>query len=413
MNNNIEIMAPVGSFESLHAAINAGVNSIYFGIEQLNMRAKSSNNFTINDLIKIVDICNKNKIKSYLTVNTIIYDHDINIMKKIVDTAKKSGITAIIASDQSVINYTRSVDIELHISTQLNVSNFETVKFYAKFADVIVLARELSLKQIAYITKKIKEENIKGPSNKLLQIEIFVHGALCMAISGKCYLSLHEQNSSANRGACLQTCRKAYSVKEKESGYELEIDNEYIMSPKDLSTIYFVDKIIESGVTILKIEGRARPPEYVKTVTECYKEAVNAVFEGNYTEEKIKIWETRLKTVFNRDFWDGYYLGRKLGEWSNRYGSQATKRKTYIGKGTNYFAKIGIGEFFIQAGELKIGDEILITGTTTGVIKMIVKELRFDGKKTDKVLKKQTISMPVPKKIRRSDKLYKLIDCKV
>ena len=402
-------MAPVGSYESLMAAIQAGADSVYFGVEQLNMRAKSTNNFTTEDLQNIVKICNEHKIKSYLVVNTIIYDHDIRLMKQLVDIAKASGVTAIIASDQAVINYAFSQGVELHISTQVNVSNIETLKFYAHFADVMVLARELSLKQVAKITEAIEKEQIKGPSGKLIRVEIFAHGALCMAVSGKCYLSLHEQNSSANRGACLQTCRKSYIVTEKETGYELEIDNEYIMSPKDLSTIGFVDKILKAGVKVFKIEGRARPPEYVKTVSECYNEAISAVIEGNYTREKIEGWEKRLTTVFNRGFWDGYYLGRKLGEWSKDYGSKATKTKEFLGKGTNYFSKLKVAEFQLQAGNLKVGDEILITGPTTGVIQTTVKEIRVDLKNTEAAHKGQTISVPVAEKVRRADKLYKLV----
>jgi len=409
---DIEIMAPVGSFESLAAAVQAKADSVYFGIEQLNMRAKSSNNFTTEDLKKIVNICNENNIKSYLTVNTIIYDHDVNIMKEIVNTAKGSGVSAIIVSDQSVMNYAKSIGLEVHISTQLNVSNVETVKFYANFADVMVLARELSLKQVKHISKAIEEEQIKGPSGNLIQLEIFAHGALCMAVSGKCYLSLHEQNSSANRGACLQTCRKEYIVTEKETGFQLEIDNEYIMSPKDLSTIDFVDKVLDAGVKVFKIEGRARPAEYVKIVTESYRDAVNSVYEETYTKEKIEGWITQLSTVFNRGFWDGYYLGRKLGEWSKDYGSKATKQKIFIGKASNYFAKIGIGEFKVQTGSLKIGDEILISGPTTGVIQSTVKELRFDEKPTEEVTKGQVFSMPVDEKVRRADKLYKVVDVK-
>jgi len=407
---DIELMAPVGTYESLMAAIQGGANSVYFGIEQLNMRAKSTNNFTTDDLKKIVEISKKHNIKTYLTVNTILYDHDLVLMKEIVNIAKQSGITAIIASDQAVINYAASINVEVHISTQLNVSNIETLKFYSHFADVMVLARELSLKQVAYITETIEKEQIKGPSGKLIRIEIFSHGALCMAVSGKCYLSLHEQNSSANRGACLQTCRKAYVVTEKESGFELEVDNEYIMSPKDLCTIGFVDKIINSGVTVLKIEGRARPAEYVKTVCESYNQAIDAYFEGTYTSEKIKKWENKLATVFNRGFWDGYYLGRKIGEWSKDYGSKATKTKEYIGKSTNYFNKINVAEFLIQAGNLKIGDEILITGPTTGVIQTTVKEMRVDLKNTDEATKGESISIPISEKVRRADKLYKIIE---
>jgi putative protease len=404
----IEIMAPVGSFESLAAAVQAGADSVYFGIEQLNMRAKSSNNFTTEDLKKIIDICSQNGIKSYLTVNTIVYDHDVKLMHGILDTAKKSGVTAVIASDQAVMNYASEIEMEIHISTQLNVSNIETVKFYSRFADVIVLARELSLKQVKYITDAIEKEQIKGPSGRLVQIEIFAHGALCMAVSGKCYLSLHEQNASANRGACLQTCRKAYIVTEKESGYELEIDNEYIMSPKDLSTIHFIDTILEAGIKVLKIEGRARPPEYVKIVTECYKKAVDSVYEGTYSQTKIDDWTNRLSTVFNRGFWDGYYLGRKMGEWSKDYGSKATKQKEFIGVARNWFSNIGVGEFEIQTGELKIGDEILITGPTTGVIQTFVNELQHNELPVEKVSKGQTISLPIREKVRRSDKLYKI-----
>lgn len=407
---DIEIMAPVGSYESLMAAIQGGANSVYFGIEQLNMRAKSSNNFTTDDLRKIVAIAKDNNIKTYLTLNTILYDHDINLMKQIVDTAKESGVTAVIASDQAAINYASSIGVEVHISTQVNISNFESVKFYSHFADVMVTARELSLKQVKTITEAIEKEKITGPSGNLVAIEIFAHGALCMAISGKCYLSLHEQNSSANRGACLQTCRKSYTVTENESGNQLLIDNEYIMSPKDLCTIPFIDKIIESGVKVLKIEGRARPAEYVKTVCQCYDEAIKAYINGSYSKEKIKDWEARLSTVFNRGFWDGYYLGRKMGEWSKEYGSKATKTKTYIGKGTNYFKKIQVAEFLLQADSLKVGDEILITGPTTGVIQTTVKEIRVELKNTDEAVKGQTISVPIDVKVRPSDKLYKMVN---
>lgn len=406
----IEIMAPVGSFESLAAAIHAGANSVYFGIEQLNMRAKSTNNFSTEDLKKIVEICNENNVKSYLTVNTVIYDYDIKLMKQIIDIAKKAGISAIIASDQAVINYASSQAVEIHISTQVNVSNIETVKFYAHFADVMVLARELSLKQVKKISETIEKEQIKGPSGNLIRIEIFSHGALCMAISGKCYLSLHEQNSSANRGACLQTCRKAYTVTEKETGLELEVDNEYIMSPKDLMTVNFIDKVLDAGVKVLKIEGRARPAEYVKTTVECYREAVDAVYENVYTKEKIDNWTKRLSTVFNRGFWDGYYLGRKLGEWSKDYGSKATKKKVFVGKVNNWFSKIKVGEILIQSESLKVGDEILISGPTTGVVQTKVSEIRFDEKPVQSVNKGQVISIPIEEKIRRSDKLYKIIN---
>ncbi len=402
-------MAPVGSFESLAAAIQAGTDSVYFGIEQLNMRSKSSNNFTVDDLKEIVKICKENNIRSYLTVNTIIYDQDILLMKQIIDLAKETGVTAVIAADQAVLSYASSKNLEIHISTQLNVSNIETVKFYSRFADVIVLARELSLTQVSEITKTIEEEQIKGPSGKLVEIEMFAHGALCMAVSGKCYLSLHEQNFSANRGTCLQTCRKSYTVTENESGNQLEIDNEYIMSPKDLCTIGFVDLLIKSGVKVFKIEGRARPAEYVKTVVECYREAVNSYFEQTYDQEKIERLENRLSTVFNRGFWDGYYLGRKLGEWSKNYGSKATKKKLYVGKATNYFEKLKVAEFLVQSESLKVGDEILIIGPTTGVIETTVTELRYELEKVAEVHKGQAISLPIDIKVRRADKLYKLV----
>ncbi|MCF8371059.1 MAG: U32 family peptidase [Bacteroidales bacterium] len=407
---DIEIMAPVGSFESLMAAIQGGANSVYFGIGQLNMRSKSSNNFTTEDLKKIVSICNENNVKSYLTVNTIIYDRDIKVMKQIVDVAKASGISAIIASDIAVINYAFEKGVEIHASTQLNISNIEALKFYSRFCDVIVTARELSLRQVKAISEAIKEENICGPSGNLVKIEVFAHGALCMAVSGKCYLSLHEQNSSANRGACRQTCRKAYTVTEKESGYQLDIENEYIMSPQDLCTVGFVDKLLNAGITVLKIEGRARAPEYVKTVTKVYREAVDAYIDGQYSTEKIKAWEDELSTVFNRGFWDGYYLGRKIGKWSKQYGSQATKRKMYIGKGMNYFAKLKVAEFQLEAGELNVGDNILITGPTTGVIEQKVEEMRVDLKATEHAKKGVKVSIPIPVKIRPSDKLYKVVD---
>lgn len=408
-NTNINLMAPVGSYESLMAAIQGGADSVYFGIEQLNMRARSSNNFTINDLEEITRVCRQNNIQSYLTLNTIIYDNELPLMRQIADAAKANGVSAIIASDISVLEYARSIDLEVHISTQVNISNTEALRFYARFADVMVLARELTLKQIAHISENIEKEQIKGPSGNLVAIELFVHGALCMAVSGKCYLSLHEQNYSANRGTCLQTCRKGYIVSERESGYELEIDNEYIMSPKDLCTIGFVDKLIKAGVSVFKIEGRARPPEYVKTVVSCYKEAIESVNNGTYTFEKAETWKQKSRTVFNRGFWDGYYLGQKLGEWNKQYGSKAIKRKRYIGKGMNYFSKLGVAEFLLEAGNLSVGDEILITGPTTGVIEIIVTEIRVDLKNVNHARKGDTISTPVANKVRRADKLYKLI----
>lgn len=407
--DDIEIMAPVGSFESLAAAVQAGADSVYFGVEQLNMRAKSSINFTLDDLNEIVSICRQNNIKSYLTLNTILYDHDLNVMRRIIDAAYDSKITAIIASDIAVLNYASTKGMEIHASTQLNVSNIESLKFYAHFCDVIVLARELSLKQVKEITTQIQEQNICGPRGELVKIEIFAHGALCMAVSGKCYLSLHEKNSSANRGACQQTCRKAYTVTEKESGYQLEIDNEYIMSPKDLCTISFIDKILDAGVSVLKIEGRARPAEYVKIVAGTYREAVDAWVDGRFTPENIARWEERLGSVFNRGFWDGYYLGRKLGEWSSNYGSSASKRKIYLGKCMNYFSNIGVGEFQLEAAGLDLHDEILIVGPTTGVVETTVQEIRIDLKPVPEAKKGNRISFKVPEKVRRSDKLYKWV----
>jgi len=406
--SDLELMAPVGSFETLAAAIQGGANAVYFGIEHLNMRSKSSNNFTTENLKEIVSVCNEHNVKTYLTLNTVLYDHDLNLMRQIIDYAKEYKVTAIIASDISVISYAIEQNVEVHASTQLNISNIEAVKFYSKFCDVIVLARELSLKQVKQITETIEKEQIKGPKGKLVEIEIFIHGALCMAISGKCYLSLHENNSSANRGACLQTCRKGYIVTEVETGNQLEIDNEYIMSPKDLCTLPFIDKVIDAGVKVLKIEGRARPPEYVKIVTQTYNEAINYYLDNFFTKEKIDLLMSKLETVFNRGFWDGYYLGRKLGEWNNEYGSKATKRKKYIAQATNYFAKIGVAEFLVQAGDLKLGDEVLIIGPTTGVLELTIDEIRKDLTATDLATKGDIISIPVPEKVRRADKLYVL-----
>jgi len=410
--NDINIMAPVGSFESLMAAIQGGADSIYFGIEQFNMRARSSHNFTMDDMSKIASICTKHDMQKYLTVNTIMYDKDLDFMKNVIRKAKEQKIDAIIASDQSAIQYARFIDIPVHISTQLNISNIETIKFYSGYADVMVLARELDLDQVSAITKTISQENIKGPGGDLVAIELFAHGALCMAISGKCYMSLHEQNYSANRGECMQTCRKPYLVTEKESGFELEIDNEYIMSPKDLCTINFINKILDAGVKVLKIEGRARPPEYVNTVTKCYDEAVRAYIDGSYGEEKIKNWRQRLSSVFNRGFWDGYYLRQKIGEWSHRYGSRATKRKIYIGKAVNYFSKINVAEFKIETGTLKAGDDILITGPTTGVVYSQIKEIRVDKKPVYEASKGEHFSIAIDNQIRRSDKLFKVVDAK-
>lgn len=402
-------MAPVGSWESLRAAIQAGADSVYFGIDKLNMRSQSTVNFGIDDFKKIVDLCNQCNVKTYLTLNTVLYDPDLDLMRSLVDAAKKNKVAAIIASDQAAINYASSVGVEVHISTQVNVSNMEAVKFYSKFADVIVLARELNMTQVAHIANTIKNENICGPSGNQIKIEMFVHGALCMAISGKCYLSLHEYNKSANRGSCLQVCRRSYIVKDKETEVELEIDNQYIMSPKDLCTIDFLDVLLESGVRVLKIEGRARSAEYVKTVVACYNEAVEEYVNGTFSSEKVSDWKLRLSTVFNRGFWDGYYLGRKLGEWSNSYGSRATKKKIYVGKGLNYFSNLKVAEFLVEAGTLKVGDEIIITGPTTGVIEGTVTELRVELKNVNETCKGEMVSIPIEKQVRRSDKLYKMV----
>lgn len=411
MNSKItdfEIMAPVGSRESLAAALQAGANSIYFGIENLNMRARSANTFTIDDLREIAQTCDEHGVKSYLTVNTIIYDKDVALMRTIVDAAKATGISAVIAADVAVMSYARQIGQEVHLSTQLNISNTEALKFYAQFADVVVLARELNLDQVAEIYRCIREENICGPKGEPIRIEMFCHGALCMAVSGKCYLSLHEMNSSANRGACMQVCRRAYDVKDKETGIELEVDNEYIMSPKDLKTIHFMNKMMDAGVRVFKIEGRARGPEYVRTVVECYREAIQSNLEDTFTDEKIAAWDERLKTVFNRGFWDGYYLGQRLGEWSKNYGSEATERKIYVGKGVKYFSNIGVAEFLVEAAELNVGDKLLITGPTTGALFATLDEARVDLKSVDSVKKGEYFSMKLDK-IRPSDKLYKLV----
>jgi len=410
--NEIEIMAPAGSYESLMAAVQGGADSVYFGVEQLNMRAASSNNFTIEDLRKIVSICRENRLRCYLTVNVVVYDHEIEQMHRIIDAAVESGVTAIIASDLSVIKYASAAGIEIHLSTQLNITNIEALKFYAQWADVVVLARELNITQVSHICNSIREQNITGPKGDLIKIEMFIHGALCMAISGKCYLSLHENNKSANRGECYQTCRKSYLATSKESGYELEIDNEYIMSPKDLCTIGFLDKLIDSGVRVLKIEGRARSAEYVREVASCYSEAVSAIENGKYNKEKTEAWKTRLSTVFNRGFWDGYYLGQTMGEWNTNYGSSATKRKIYLGKITNYFTKLNVAEIKLENGDLSKGDTILITGPTTGVVEYQIDEIRVDLLVTEKALKGELCSIKTPDYLRRSDKVYKWVDSK-
>ncbi len=406
----MELMAPVGSFEALMAAIQGGANAIYFGVEQLNMRTRSSNNFTIDDLEKIAAICNEHSIRSYLTLNTVIFDHDIMLMKNIVDAAQKSGISAVIASDHAVMNYAKKVGVTVHVSTQANVTNIDTIEFYAAYADVMVLARELSLMQVATISEEIKRRDVRGPNGKLVRIEVFGHGALCMAVSGKCYLSLHTNFASANRGACIQNCRHSYIVTDKEEGTELEIDNEYIMSAKDLCTIGFLDQVIDAGVSVLKIEGRGRSADYVYTVTKCYREAIDAIYGGSYNKEKVAEWTERLATVYNRGFWDGYYLGRTMGEWNNEYGSKATKRKIHIGRGLNYFEAVGVGEFQLESHSLETGDEIIIIGPTTGVVQMVVNEIRLDDKKTNQVQKGDVFSVAVGTKIRPSDKLYKLVD---
>ena len=410
MINDVEIMSPVGSYESLMAAIQGGADSVYFGVGNLNMRAKSSNNFSIDDLIKITAICKENNIKSYLTVNTIIYDHEIGEMKKVVDAAKANGISAIIASDMAVLNYARTVGMEIHISTQCNITNIEAVKFFAIFADVMVTARELALKQVGELIEQIEKEQVKGPKGELVKIEVFAHGALCMAVSGKCYISLDTLNSSANRGACLQLCRRPYHVKDQDGGVEMEIDNEYIMSPKDLNTIGFLDKILKTGVKVLKIEGRGRSPEYVKTVTQCYKEATQAYFNGTYTEENIQKWNEKLAIVYNRGFWDGYYLGKKTGEWTERYGSQATKKKVYVGKVTNYFAKLNVAEVKIETHGLKLGEEIHIIGPTTGVYEDVLSEIRVELNTVEETVKGDVCSIPVKDVVRRQDKLYKIVE---
>jgi putative protease len=408
----IEIMAPVGSYESLMAAIQGGAGSVYFGVEHLNMRARSAANFTLTDLPKIAETASKHGVRSYLTLNTEVFDNETGLMHQILDAAKDAGISAVIAADIAVIQYARSIGLEVHISTQVNITNFEAVRFYAQFADVMVLARETNLGRVHEISDKIRESGLTGPSGKPVRLEMFVHGALCMAVSGKCYLSLHEMSTSANRGSCLQTCRRGYIVSDLETGAELAIENEYIMSPKDLKTIHFLNKILDAGVSVLKIEGRARSPEYVKTTAECYREAAEAWKEDNFTAEKISNWDARLATVFNRGFWDGYYLGQRLGEWSHNYGSQATKRKIFIGRATNYFPKIQVAEFKIETGTVKNGEEILITGPTTGVVESVARDIRLATGPVDEAVKGDYFSIQIQWKIRRNDKLFKVTDAK-
>ncbi len=409
---DIELMAPVGSHESLIAAIKAGADSVYFGLNKLNMRARSSANFTKGDLNKIISVCEKHHVKTYLTLNIVFYDDELAIMREVVDLAKEKKISAILASDHAVIDYAKRVGVEIHISTQVNISNIESLQFYAQYADVVVLARELDLKKVKNMYDQINVKDIRGPGGEKIRIEMFVHGALCMSVSGKCYLSLHTHNYSANRGACLQHCRKGYTVIDNETGNELNIDNEYILSPKDLCTVHFLNKIIDAGVRVMKIEGRARSPEYVYTVVKCYNEALKSYCDGTYNENKIKQWKQELSKVFNRGFWDGYYLGQKLGEWSHVYGSQATQKKVYVGKCTNYFTKLGVAEILCEASEIRIGDEYLITGSTTGIVKDTINELRVDLKNVKKVQQGDYFSIPVPELVRRSDKLYKLVNIK-
>ena len=404
---DIEITAPAGSYESLTAAIQGGADSVYFGAEQLNMRAASSNNFTVDDLGKISAICRENGLKSYLTLNVVVFDKEIEQMKRIVDSASEAGISAIIASDPAVIQYAFSRGISIHLSTQLNISNIESLRFFSQWAGTAVLARELSLEQVKGIADEIANQEIRGPGGELFRLELFAHGALCMATSGKCYLSLHEYNKSANRGECYQICRRGYEVRDRETGYELAIDNEYIMSPRDLSTIGFLDKVLGSGISILKIEGRARSAEYVRVVSSCYDEAVRAVAEGSYTQDKIDNWNRRLSQVFNRGFWDGYYLGRRMGEWTDRYGSSASRRKVYLGKITNYFTKLNVAEIKLETGNLTRGDSILIIGPTTGMVEFTVGEIRVDLKETDKALKGEFCSIRIDSKLRRSDKVFR------
>ena len=404
-----EIMAPVGSRESLAAAIQAGAGSIYFGIGQLNMRSHSANHFTIEDLKEIAETCNKRGIKTYLTVNTIIYGEDISTMHEIVDAAKAANITAVIVSDVAVMVYCRQVGMEVHLSTQLNISNIEALKFYAQFADVAVLARELNMEQVAEIYRQIEEQDIRGPRGELVRIEMFCHGAFCMAISGKCYMSLHDSNRSANRGQCTQICRRSYTVTDNETGNQLEIDNKYIMSPKDLKTIRFIDKMMKAGVRVFKIEGRARGPEYVYEVVTCYKEAIQSVLDGTYTEEKKDKWDERLSTVFNRGFWDGYYQGQRLGEWTKNYGNKATEKKVLVGKVMKYFSKLGVAEIAVEASEIEKEQKMLITGPTTGIMKFDASEIRYNLKPVEKAEKGWRVSVPVPDKVRLNDKVYKLI----
>jgi putative protease len=407
--NKIELMAPAGNFESLQAAIDNGADSVYFGVEQLNMRARASINFTLEDLTDISKRCSEKGVRTYLTLNTIIYDHDLTIVKTLIRKAKKANITAVIAMDQAVISIARQAEMEVHISTQINITNIETLKFYAAFADTIVLSRELSLRQVKKITEQIEKDQVKGPSGRLVEIEIFGHGALCMAVSGKCYMSLHSYNSSANRGACKQNCRKKYTVIDQETGFEMELDNEYIMSPKDLCTIDFLDQVADAGIKVLKIEGRGRAPEYVAKVIKSYRDAIDSLAQGTYDKERVIGWMQELEKVYNRGFWNGYYLGQKLGEWSKGSGSHATQKKVYIGKGMHFFPKASIGEFKMEAFDLKIGDTILITGPTTGAKELEITEMFVNDEKGENATRGDSITIPLDFRIRPSDKLYKIV----
>lgn len=409
----IELMAPAGNFAAMQAAIDAGADSVYFGVEQLSMRARSTMNFTLEDLEEVAERCGPKNVKTYITLNTIIYDHDLGLAKRIVDRAISAGITAIIASDQAVIQYAKSKGMPVHISTQLNVTNIETVQFYSLFADVMVLSRELSVRQVKTIVDGVKKDDIRGPSGDLVRIEIFAHGALCMAVSGKCYLSLHTQNSSANRGACIQNCRRKYRVVDIEGGHEFEIDNEYIMSPKDLCTLDFLDQVIDTGVSVLKIEGRGRAPEYVKVVIECYREAIDAYNEGTYNQEKIDAWMARLAKVYNRGFWSGYYLGQEMGEWTKKHGSSAQQKKVFLGKGIHYYPKAKVAHFDIDAYSLTVGDKVVIIGPTTGVVETVITELMVNSAKVNEATKGMDCTFPLEQLIRKSDKLYKLVEVEV
>lgn len=410
-SGKIELMSPAGDFTAMQAALDNGADSIYFGVEQLNMRARASMNFTIDDLPEISRRCAEKGVRTYLTLNTIVYDHDLSIIKTLLDKAKAANLTAVIAMDQAVISYARQIGMEVHISTQINITNIETVKFYALFADTMVMSRELSITQIKKICDQIVKDDVRGPSGNLVEIEIFGHGALCMAVSGKCYLSLHSHNSSANRGACKQNCRKKYTVIDQESGFEIELENEYMMSPKDLCTIGFLDQIVGAGVKVLKIEGRGRAPEYVATVTKCYREAIDSIADGTFSQEKVDEWMKQLETVYNRGFWSGYYLGQELGEWSLTNGSAATQKKVYIGKGRHFYPKSNIAEFLIEAYDLNVGDKVLIQGPTTGSREMVVESMLVDQKpEAETATKADVITFKTDFRVRPSDKLYKVVE---